>query len=362
MSLYDSVVQHWRAVFPAAAVDQLLAEDGVTIRAELEKAQHLVRERKSQQKFQRWIDGQALAGRDFDEAQLRWLDWMREDITAQGELSVAHLGQGRYAQAGGTDKAARIFGRRTLDEVVASLNATLGSKPSGCGCGGQCGVKSGSGCGCATKPPPAASTSVPEPRLDALLRGELPKTAQEFATYDPLVEQERRADAEPDEAVLHRLMQRIDARIAHGEAERPVVVKLGLDYVEARAEAILLRGAGWDAVPLLLDRPALALTLPSGAAHTMVVAVRDTMGRLAIHPDRTGTLNHLHPVLRTAEETVARLHERIDRPIATRAQLERFAESLWRHAHDEALQRSGRGHRREFEISEHEGRGLSGDP
>ena len=151
MSLYDVVVQRWRASLPSAAVDQFLAEQGAELRAELDAAERTGRDRRSLRAFQQWIDRQAMAGRDFDEVQLRWLDWMRQDIAARGELTLDHLGQGLYAQAGGAERATRIFGRRTLGDVVAGLNATLGWKPAGsgcgCGCGGKCGVSAG-GCGC----------------------------------------------------------------------------------------------------------------------------------------------------------------------------------------------------------------------
>ena len=151
MSLYDVVVQRWRASLPSAAVDQFLAEQGAELRAELDAAERTGRDRRSLRAFQQWIDRQAMAGRDFDEVQLRWLDWMRQDIAARGELTLDHLGQGPYAQAGGAERATRIFGRRTLGDVVAGLNATLGWKPAGCGggcgCGGKCGVSAG-GCGC----------------------------------------------------------------------------------------------------------------------------------------------------------------------------------------------------------------------
>jgi hypothetical protein len=83
-------------------------------------------------------------------------------------------------------------------------------------------------------------------------------------------------------------MKAIDKDFAAGYFERTVMSNLGLEYVDTRAEAILLRKRSWDAVPLLLDRPALAVV-----AGSSVVALRDSMGRLAIHPDRRGTLNQL---------------------------------------------------------------------
>jgi hypothetical protein len=78
-------------------------------------------------------------------------------------------------------------------------------------------------------------------------------------------------------------------RLSRGYREQLILTNYGLEYVETRAEAIVLRAYGWDAVPLLLVRPALAVV-----AAGMTVALRDWFGRLAIHPARRGTLNHLH--------------------------------------------------------------------
>lgn len=345
--LYEAVVARWRAQLPGRVVDQFLAEEGVHVRAACADAERVVRERRSRHEFQRWLDAQAVTGRDFDEGQLRWLDWMREDITAHGALSLESLSQGRYAEAGGAERAARMFGRRTLSEVVASLNTTLGRAATACGCGGRCG-------GC--RPSPSSSPpiqTVSEARLAELTRGAAPETADEFATYDALVDSERRADAEPDDAVVTRLMAEVDTHIARGEGERPVVAKFGREFIEARAGALLLRGAGWDVVPLLLERPALAVVV-QGPAH--VVAVRDDMGRLVIHPQKTGTLNHLFFAVHKAEQTVVELHEALDLPAALRKHLPRYATALWSRARELARGRGGG----EYDITESEGRGLSG--
>jgi hypothetical protein len=134
----------------------------------------------------------------------------------------------------------------------------------------------------------------------AATRGELPETAREFAAYDPLVARERARDAEPDERVWQRLSVQFDRRVRRGMKALEALANFGLDYVNARGEALLLQGAGWDALALLLARPALAV-LAAGS----VVAVRDTFGRLAIHPGRRGTLNHLHADL---GETACKMH------------------------------------------------------
>ena len=96
----------------------------------------------------------------------------------------------------------------------------------------------------------------------------------------------------------------------------------------ARAEAMLLRERGWDAVALLITgAPAIAI-IASGT----VVAVRNHMGGLHIHPYRRGTLNHLYADMRKAEEKVLALIERMKAPAPknTKETLAPFATELWR--------------------------------
>ncbi len=157
--------------------------------------------------------------------------------------------------------------------------------------------------------------------------GEVPDTAGDFAAYHPIVDRERRHDAESDKAVLTRLMKAIDKDFAAGYFERTVMSNLGLEYVDTRAEAILLRKRSWDAVPLLLDRPALAVV-----AGNSVVALRDSMGRLAIHPDRRGTLNQIHFDLSKVEDKIMHLREDMNLEWNTKERLDRYARALWRRA------------------------------
>jgi len=156
-------------------------------------------------------------------------------------------------------------------------------------------------------------------------RGELPDTIIEFAAYDPIVARERRLDAQSDAAVLRRLRAHIEARIALNVGpERTVLAMLGDDYVDTRTEAILLRQAGWDAVPLLLRKPALAVVLQGS-----VVAVRDTAGRLATHPLKPGEFNHLRADFNKAEIRTAYLRDAVDIENRTTDGLLRFARALW---------------------------------
>ena len=82
--------------------------------------------------------------------------------------------------------------------------------------------------------------------------GERPDTAEDFAAYDPIVARERRRDAGTDKAVLEQLMRQVDADFRRGYREQLILTNFGLEYVETRAEAIVLRAYGWDAVPLIL--------------------------------------------------------------------------------------------------------------
>lgn len=157
--------------------------------------------------------------------------------------------------------------------------------------------------------------------------GETPETPEEFDAYDSIVTRERRHDSGSDKAVLARVMELLDRNFAAGYNERTVMSNIGLEYVDTRAEAILLRPQGWDAVPLLLERPALAVI-----AENSVVALRDAMGRLAIRPSRRGTLNQLHFDLNRVEIKIMHLREVINQEWDTKERLERYARSLWKQA------------------------------
>lgn len=163
--------------------------------------------------------------------------------------------------------------------------------------------------------------------------GERPDTAEDFAAYDPIVARERRRDAGTDKAVLEQLMQQVDADFRRGYREQLILTNYGLEYVETRAEAIVLRAYGWDAVPLLLVRPALAVV-----AAGMTVALRDWFGRLAVHPARRGTLNHLFADIDRVETKVQDLRQALALPHDTKERLARHAQALWKRARATAKQ------------------------
>jgi hypothetical protein len=151
-----------------------------------------------------------------------------------------------------------------------------------------------------------------------------PRTAEDFAAFDLLVAPNRRRDEGPDEAVLARVLRRVDAVLAEGYGELGVLQNQGREYVDVRAEAILVRKSGWDAVPVLSILPALAIVVGGG-----VVAVRSSNGTLGIHPTRAGTLNHLHAAVFKAETRIVELADQIDVVPNTRERLARYAVQLW---------------------------------
>lgn len=163
MALYEEVLERWLASVaprvPREVALRFVHEENPNLGPMVEAAAKDLRERKSAGKFQRWLDQQALAGRDFDAVQLGWLDTMRRQITASGALSLAQLDGGDLAARGGADKAARVFGGRQLAEVLASLNATF-APAKACGCSGNAGGASACGiqaaCSCKKAAPEQA--------------------------------------------------------------------------------------------------------------------------------------------------------------------------------------------------------------
>jgi len=158
--------------------------------------------------------------------------------------------------------------------------------------------------------------------------GEVPDTAEDFAAYDAIVERERPRDMATDSAVLSRLSLRIDRQLAQGGSEWSVFQDTAREYVVARAEAIVLRARGWDAVALLITRAPVIAVIASGT----VVAVRNAIGDLYTHPHRLGTLDHLHADMHRAETRVMFLisEMKAPEPTNTRESVVRFADELWR--------------------------------
>ena len=160
--------------------------------------------------------------------------------------------------------------------------------------------------------------------------GETPELLADFLAYDAVAAAQRIVDAQPDPQVLRKLMRQVDAQFAEGYNELSVFHNFAVEYIDARTEAIFLRDAGWDVVPLLLERPALAII-----AGGHVVAVRDWRGWLKIHPERRGTLNHLFGELDRAEDKLLALRDALGLERNTKERLMKYATAAWKHARKE---------------------------
>jgi hypothetical protein len=160
--------------------------------------------------------------------------------------------------------------------------------------------------------------------------GEAPELLVDFQAYDVVAAVQRSVDAQSDPQVLRELWRQVDAQFAEGYNELSVFHNFAVEYIDARTEAIFLRAAGWDVVPLLLERPALAIV-----AGGHVVAVRDWRGWLKIHPERRGTLNHLFAELDRAEEKLLALRESLGLERNTKERLLKYATATWKHARKE---------------------------
>ena len=160
--------------------------------------------------------------------------------------------------------------------------------------------------------------------------GETPELLADFLAYDVVAAAQRLVDAQPDPQVWRELWRQVDAQFAEGYNELSVFHNFAVEYIDARTEAIYLRAAGWNVVPLLLARPALAVV-----AGGHVVAVRDWRGGLKIHPERRGTLNHLFAELDRAEEKLLALRESLGLERNTKERLLKYATSTWKHARKE---------------------------
>lgn len=136
--------------------------------------------------------------------------------------------------------------------------------------------------------------------------------AHEIAAYDPVVAHERILSSKSDDAVLRQLHRRVDERRARGESEADVLARFVGPYVAARTATILLWYAGWDAVPLMLVRPALAV-----ADQGVVIAVRDLGGKVSLHPLESRELAHLWTDIKKAEIRAAYLTQEADHERST---------------------------------------------
>lgn len=87
--------------------------------SELRPYPDLVRER-----FATWMTQQTGRGRKFSEAQVRWLEMMRDHIATSVEMDIEDLDAAPFVQEGGRGKASEVFGKQ-LSSVIEELNEAL---------------------------------------------------------------------------------------------------------------------------------------------------------------------------------------------------------------------------------------------
>lgn len=155
-------------------------------------------------------------------------------------------------------------------------------------------------------------------------KGDDPEDEAEFAAYDVIVPAERARDAQPDRAVLAGVLAEVDAQMRDGFSSRLVLSNFGLEYVDSRIEAIVIRRQGWDAVPLMLESPGLVIVV-----QERVIAFRSAMGTVKVRPDLRGTFNQLHAEFRKAEDAVLALREKINSEWDSPARLQEYALKMW---------------------------------
>jgi len=147
-------------------------------------------------------------------------------------------------------------------------------------------------------------------------RGVLPTTAADFAAYSKLVARERARDAEPDNEVLRQLLEFASSPAkAKDQVTRDVA---GYLYARRRAESILLRREGWDAVPMLLRDPALVVV-----ESDRVIAVMDVTRKVGAAPG-FARAKELRLDIKKIYEHVNDVSTDINEP-----RLERYALAIW---------------------------------
>ena len=158
-------------------------------------------------------------------------------------------------------------------------------------------------------------------------RGSPPRSAREFAGYTEFAKSERPKDAQADDAILRRLRRRM-TKLA-GADPSPEVQRaadsFAHDFATLRAEALVLRREGWDAIALLGRRPALALL-----SADAVVAVRDADGRFHPYPQLEAASAGMRAAWESAQREVATLESRPD----SSTPIEDYAAALWARARE----------------------------
>jgi len=152
-------------------------------------------------------------------------------------------------------------------------------------------------------------------------QGKSPRSDEEWQAFASLLGAGRERDGEADAKILRRLqdrMDRLEKKLGEDPDAKEAAWRLGVEYVEQRAQAILLRARGWEAVPLLQRRPA-TVVLSQGT----IVGVRGVKGALHVHPAFAGADRLRADIAETGKQVgdVAGFSQQ--------PQLERWAMGVW---------------------------------
>ena len=75
-------------------------------------------------RFDEWLQHQRVAGREFSDEQLAWLQMIRDHVAASLGIKLDDFGLAPFAQLGGLGKAAALFGDE-LDKLLDDLTTEL---------------------------------------------------------------------------------------------------------------------------------------------------------------------------------------------------------------------------------------------
>jgi hypothetical protein len=157
-------------------------------------------------------------------------------------------------------------------------------------------------------------------------QGKAPRDVAEWVGYGSLVGPGRERDAEPDAKIIRRIqsrMEKLEQQLGQDADARAAAWSMAVEFVQQRAQAILMGARGWDAIPLLLRRPATIL-LSKGR----IVAIQGVGAALYVIPRHEVIPNFYLDKLRAdVEETRKQLGEVSG--FSQQPQLERWAMGVW---------------------------------
>lgn len=166
--------------------------------------------------------------------------------------------------------------------------------------------------------------------------GELPRTPGELDAYRRFAERERPDEDQDDEALIAWVARRRDALLGRRPDldTQEAAITAEHDFVRLRAEAIVLRALGYQAIPVMLMRSSLTATIGDEAlVHRhfppeLAVASRGEVTRFDYFADAPTTIAAVQ-VLREVHAHIERLRVEIGG-----MDLEVVAPALWQAARD----------------------------